>query len=72
MSIVVYFSGCGQRIWLQLLQLELRLGRIPSRSFRPIKSAETFWQIWTSCSLWFIALDRLGAGGRPSLKVVLG
>ncbi|GKA14865.1 retrotransposon protein, putative, ty1-copia subclass, partial [Tanacetum coccineum] len=39
-----------QLIGLQLLQLELRLVKNPSRSFRPLKSAENFWQISTSCS----------------------
>ncbi|GJX16751.1 putative reverse transcriptase domain-containing protein [Tanacetum coccineum] len=36
---------------LQFLQLELRLGKIPSRSFRPVKSAKILWQFWASCSL---------------------
>ncbi|GJT87935.1 hypothetical protein Tco_1069652 [Tanacetum coccineum] len=36
---------------LQLLQLEFRLGKNPSRSFRPLKSAENSWKIWISCSL---------------------
>ncbi|GJZ04132.1 hypothetical protein Tco_0537407 [Tanacetum coccineum] len=36
---------------LQLLQLELRLGKSPSRSFRPVKSAEILWQYLTSYSL---------------------
>ncbi|GJR36829.1 hypothetical protein Tco_1212513 [Tanacetum coccineum] len=36
---------------LQPLQLELRLGKNPSRSFRPVKSAEILWQFWTSYSL---------------------
>ncbi|GJU39533.1 hypothetical protein Tco_1192490 [Tanacetum coccineum] len=39
-----------QLIRLQLLQLDLRLGKNPSRIFRPVKSAEIFWQIWASCS----------------------
>ncbi|GJR33018.1 hypothetical protein Tco_1109250 [Tanacetum coccineum] len=38
-------------IGIQLLQLELRLAKTLSRSFRPLKLAETFWQIWRSCSL---------------------
>ncbi|GJR40722.1 hypothetical protein Tco_1216406 [Tanacetum coccineum] len=29
------FGACAKLIGLQLLQLELRLGKIPSRSFRP-------------------------------------
>ncbi|GJW67679.1 retrotransposon protein, putative, ty1-copia subclass [Tanacetum coccineum] len=36
---------------LQLLQLEIRLGKNPSRSFRPVKSAKILWQFWASCSL---------------------
>ncbi|GJV42764.1 hypothetical protein Tco_1421204 [Tanacetum coccineum] len=36
------FFGSGAKLMgLQLLQLELRLGKIPSRSFRPVKSAES-------------------------------
>ncbi|GKE01443.1 hypothetical protein Tco_1389426, partial [Tanacetum coccineum] len=36
---------------LQLLKLELRLEKTPSRSFGPVKSAEILWQFWTSYSL---------------------
>ncbi|GKD71229.1 hypothetical protein Tco_1325319, partial [Tanacetum coccineum] len=36
---------------IQLLQLELRLGKISSRSFWPVKSAKILWQFWTSYSL---------------------
>ncbi|GJV63973.1 hypothetical protein Tco_1474801 [Tanacetum coccineum] len=44
--------GAGEKlIGLQLLQLELRLGKTPSRSFRPVKSAESLCQFWASCSL---------------------
>ncbi|GKC29695.1 retrotransposon protein, putative, ty1-copia subclass [Tanacetum coccineum] len=35
---------------LQLLQLEIRLGKIPLRSFRPMKLAEILWQFWASSS----------------------
>ncbi|GJT08968.1 retrotransposon protein, putative, ty1-copia subclass [Tanacetum coccineum] len=35
---------------LKFLQLELRLGKTPSRSFRPVKSAEILWQFWVSSS----------------------
>ncbi|GJT90783.1 retrotransposon protein, putative, ty1-copia subclass [Tanacetum coccineum] len=56
----------SQLIGLQLLQLELKLGRTPSRSFRPLKSAENSWQIWISCSHRVLfALDCLGASGNP-------
>ncbi|GJS20165.1 putative reverse transcriptase domain-containing protein [Tanacetum coccineum] len=43
-------SHGSQLMELQLLQLELILGKTP-RSFRPLKSAENSWQIWISCSL---------------------
>ncbi|GJW98881.1 zinc finger, CCHC-type containing protein [Tanacetum coccineum] len=36
---------------LQLLKLELRLEKTPSRSFGPVKSAEILWQFCTSYSL---------------------
>ncbi|GJZ32346.1 hypothetical protein Tco_0577782 [Tanacetum coccineum] len=46
------FLGASAKLMeLQLLQLELRLGKNPSRSFRPVKSAEILWQFWTSYSL---------------------
>ncbi|GKE97496.1 hypothetical protein Tco_0020847 [Tanacetum coccineum] len=46
------FLGAGAKLMgLQLLQMELRLVNIPSRSFRPVKSAEILWQFWTSYSL---------------------
>ncbi|GJS38239.1 hypothetical protein Tco_0563282 [Tanacetum coccineum] len=35
---------------LQFIQLELRLGKTPSRSFRPVKSAEILWQFSASSS----------------------
>ncbi|GJZ96086.1 hypothetical protein Tco_0668420 [Tanacetum coccineum] len=45
------FFGAGAKLMgLQLLQLELRLGKTPSRSFRPVKSAEILWQFWASSS----------------------
>ncbi|GJR61470.1 hypothetical protein Tco_1503632 [Tanacetum coccineum] len=37
--------GEGEKLTgLQFIQLELRLGKIPSRSFRPVKSAKILWQ----------------------------
>ncbi|GJS97327.1 hypothetical protein Tco_0804295 [Tanacetum coccineum] len=46
------FLGEGTKLMgLQLFQLELRLGKNPSRSFRPVKSVEILWQFWASCSL---------------------
>ncbi|GJS41478.1 hypothetical protein Tco_0566521 [Tanacetum coccineum] len=48
----VEFLGSSVKLMgLQLFQLELRFGKTPSRSFRPIKSAEILWQFWASCSL---------------------
>ncbi|GKE65799.1 hypothetical protein Tco_1519960, partial [Tanacetum coccineum] len=46
----IYRAG-EKLMGLQFLQLEFRLGKIPSRSFRPVKSAEILWQFWTSYSL---------------------
>ncbi|GJS77349.1 hypothetical protein Tco_0727230 [Tanacetum coccineum] len=40
----------AQLMGIQFLQLEIRLGKIPSRSFRPVKSAEILWQFWASSS----------------------
>ncbi|GJW24363.1 putative ribonuclease H-like domain-containing protein [Tanacetum coccineum] len=46
------FLGAGAKLMgIQLLQLELRLGKSPSRCFRPVKSAENLWQFWASYSL---------------------
>ncbi|GJR03786.1 retrotransposon protein, putative, ty1-copia subclass [Tanacetum coccineum] len=59
-----FWRACVKLMGIQLLQLELRLGKNPSRSFRPVKSAEILWQFWTSfikgvtCSRWF--LEQLG------------
>ncbi|GJS51919.1 hypothetical protein Tco_0625281 [Tanacetum coccineum] len=53
---------------LQFLQLELRLGKNPSRSFRPVKSAEILWQFWTSYSLRVsLAHDGSWSKWEPSL-----
>ncbi|GKC51074.1 hypothetical protein Tco_1073819, partial [Tanacetum coccineum] len=55
------FLGAGTKLMgLQFLQLELRLGKTPSRSFRPVKSAEILWQFWTSYSLR-VSLDQDGS-----------
>ncbi|GJT44377.1 ribonuclease H-like domain-containing protein, partial [Tanacetum coccineum] len=49
----------SQLIGLQFLQLELSLRKNPSRSFRSMKTAKIFWQIWASRSLGVpLALDR--------------
>ncbi|GJX89765.1 hypothetical protein Tco_0343091 [Tanacetum coccineum] len=50
-------------VGFQFLQLELRLGKISSRSFRPVKSAsEIFflWQFWASSSFFGVALAHAG------------
>ncbi|GJS32389.1 hypothetical protein Tco_0530771 [Tanacetum coccineum] len=44
------FGAGAQLMGLQFIQLELRLGKNPSRSFRPVKSAEILWQFWASSS----------------------
>ncbi|GJZ49518.1 hypothetical protein Tco_0603708 [Tanacetum coccineum] len=50
----VEFLGSSVKLMgLQLFQLELRFGKTPSRSFRPIKSAEIFMAFGHSCSLGF-------------------
>ncbi|GKE33410.1 hypothetical protein Tco_1452732 [Tanacetum coccineum] len=46
-----FLGACAKIMRLQRLQLELRLRKIPSRSFRPVKSAEILWQFLTSYSL---------------------
>ncbi|GJR48605.1 hypothetical protein Tco_1316708 [Tanacetum coccineum] len=45
-----FFGEGGKRMGLKLHQLELRLGKIPSRSFRHVKSAKILWQFWASNS----------------------
>ncbi|GJT39956.1 hypothetical protein Tco_0939821 [Tanacetum coccineum] len=45
------FLGASVKLMgLQLIQLELRLGKNPSRIFRPVKSAKNLWQFWASNS----------------------
>ncbi|GKE03470.1 hypothetical protein Tco_1395488, partial [Tanacetum coccineum] len=62
------FWGAGAKLMeLQLLQLELRLGKTPSRSFRPVKSAEILWQFWASCSLR-VSLAHDGSWSKIILK----
>ncbi|GJR36338.1 hypothetical protein Tco_1212022 [Tanacetum coccineum] len=45
-----FWGASAKLIGLQLLQLELRLEKTLSRSFRPVKSAEILWQFWASSS----------------------
>ncbi|GKA61146.1 hypothetical protein Tco_0760553 [Tanacetum coccineum] len=48
------FLGAGAKLMgLQILQLELRLGKNPSRSFRSMKSADIL------CNLWILRTDML-------------
>ncbi|GJT75384.1 hypothetical protein Tco_1042109 [Tanacetum coccineum] len=63
------FFGAGAKLMgLQLLQLELRLGKNPSRSFRPVKSAEILWQFWASSSFRVsLAHDGSWSKWEPSL-----
>ncbi|GJU82330.1 hypothetical protein Tco_1284695 [Tanacetum coccineum] len=46
-----FLGGSAKLMGLQLLQLEIRLGKNPSRSFRHVKSAKILWQFSASCSL---------------------
>ncbi|GJS61386.1 hypothetical protein Tco_0656170 [Tanacetum coccineum] len=59
-----YFGAGAKLTGIQLLQLELRLGKTPSRSFRPVKSAENLWQFWTSYSLR-VSLVQDGSWSNP-------
>ncbi|GJT19584.1 hypothetical protein Tco_0878290 [Tanacetum coccineum] len=47
---VEIFREGAKLMGLQPFELDLRLGKIPSRSFRPMKSAEFLWQFWASSS----------------------
>ncbi|GJZ30199.1 RNA-directed DNA polymerase, eukaryota [Tanacetum coccineum] len=40
----------AQLMGLQFIQLDLRLGKTLSKSFRPVKLAELLWQFWASSS----------------------
>ncbi|GKG19506.1 hypothetical protein Tco_0376605, partial [Tanacetum coccineum] len=45
-----FMRGSAKLTGLKFLQLELKLGKTPSRSFRPVKSAEILWLFWASSS----------------------
>ncbi|GJS00996.1 retrotransposon protein, putative, ty1-copia subclass [Tanacetum coccineum] len=48
--------------------MRVRLGKTPSRSFKPLKSTENFWQILELCSLRIsFSLDRFWNKREPSL-----
>ncbi|GJU88752.1 zinc finger, CCHC-type containing protein [Tanacetum coccineum] len=57
----------GQLMGLQFIQLELRLGKNPSRSFRPVKSAEILWQFCLQVHLGFHLLMMV-LGASPILE----
>ncbi|GJY25171.1 hypothetical protein Tco_0399897 [Tanacetum coccineum] len=57
----------GQIMGLQFIQLELRLGKNPSRSFRPVKSAEILWQFCLQVHLGFHLLMMV-LGASPILE----
>ncbi|GJZ57478.1 hypothetical protein Tco_0612972 [Tanacetum coccineum] len=61
--------GAGvQLMRLQFLQLEIRLGKTPSRIFRPVKSTEILWQFWASSSFGVsLAHDGSWSKWEPSL-----
>ncbi|GJV28017.1 hypothetical protein Tco_1384465 [Tanacetum coccineum] len=46
-----FLGSSAKLMGLQRLRLKLRLGKIPSRSFRTVKSAEILWQFSASCLL---------------------
>ncbi|GKA08116.1 hypothetical protein Tco_0687447, partial [Tanacetum coccineum] len=56
----------AQLIGLQFIQLELRLGKTPSRSVRPVKSAEILWQFWALISFG-VSLAHDGSWGKSIL-----
>ncbi|GKE16629.1 hypothetical protein Tco_1424206, partial [Tanacetum coccineum] len=61
--------GEGEKlIGLQFIQLELRLGKTPSRSFRPVKSAEILWQFWASGSFG-VSLAHNGSWSNMTPKI---
>ncbi|GJU71021.1 zinc finger, CCHC-type containing protein [Tanacetum coccineum] len=59
-----FWGASAKLMGLQLLQLELRLGKNPSRSFRPVKSAEILWQFWASSSFG-VSLAHDGSWSNP-------
>ncbi|GJV31756.1 hypothetical protein Tco_1392156 [Tanacetum coccineum] len=63
-----FLGGSAKLMGLKFLQLVLRLGKTPSRSFRPVKSAEILWQFWASSSLGVsLAHDGSWSKWEPSL-----
>ncbi|GKC57829.1 hypothetical protein Tco_1085427 [Tanacetum coccineum] len=67
-----FFRSCANLMGLQLVQLDLRLGKIPSSSFRPVKSAEILWQFGHQVHLGFhLLMMVLGAAGSPPCGCVV-
>ncbi|GJR45248.1 zinc finger, CCHC-type containing protein [Tanacetum coccineum] len=58
---------------LQFIQLELILGKTPSRSFRPVKSAEIIWQVFGFKFIlgFHLLMMVLGASGSPPCGCVV-
>ncbi|GJX98873.1 hypothetical protein Tco_0355892 [Tanacetum coccineum] len=52
---------------LQFIQLELRFGKTPSRSFRLVKSAKILWQFWASSSFG-VSLAHDGSGSKHGVS----
>nr|GEV71915.1 hypothetical protein [Tanacetum cinerariifolium] len=62
-----FYKELEAKFWgeSEKLMLELRLGKTPSRSFRPVKSAEILWQFWASSPLRVsLAHDGFATGER--------
>ncbi|GJR48577.1 hypothetical protein Tco_1316680 [Tanacetum coccineum] len=63
-----FLGESAKLMGLQFLQLEFRLGKIPSRSFKPVKSAEILWNFWASSSFRVsLAHDGSWSKWEPSL-----
>ncbi|GKB27272.1 hypothetical protein Tco_0866673 [Tanacetum coccineum] len=61
-------GGSAKLMGIKFIQLQLRLGKNPSRSFRPVKSAEILWQFWASSSFGVsLAHDGSWSKWEPSL-----
>nr|GEV86359.1 hypothetical protein [Tanacetum cinerariifolium] len=67
------FLRSGAKIkGMQLLQLELKLGKIPSRSSRPVKLAKNVWQFGLQVHLGFhLLMMVLKASGSPPYGCVV-
>ncbi|GJS78229.1 hypothetical protein Tco_0728110 [Tanacetum coccineum] len=62
----------AQLMGIQFIQLELRLGKTPSRSFRPVNSAEIYGSLGLQVHLGFhLLMMVLGASGSLSYGCVV-